>query len=328
MNDEMFDLEPDVPEALSGIASKRDSAEDDLLATENVVGVGLGFKITGGTQTDKPSVMVLVEQKLPAEMLSGKGVPKTVGGAPTDVLEVGPLVAGGDAEPAMEAGVQKLAKRVRPVRPGYSIGHLKVTAGTLGAGAYDLRNTVPGKPPRYYALSNNHVLANSNDARIGDPIIQPGAYDGGTYPADVVGRLARYVPIRFDGTVNYVDAAIAEIPFDTIDRDIYWSGYPRSLVKAAEVGMLVKKTGRTTHFTTGRVTALNATVNVNYGGGKVAKFGKQIVTSDMSAGGDSGSLVLDLDNNPVGLLFAGSSTATIINPIAYVQILLGVRIWP
>ena len=92
--------------------------------------------------------------------------------------------------------------------------------------------------------------------------------------------------------------------------------------------MLVKKTGRTTDFTTGKVTSINATVNVNYGGGRVARFCRQIVTTDMSAGGDSGSLVLDLENNPVGLLFAGSSTATILNPIAWVQGMLRVRLWP
>ena len=90
----------------------------------------------------------------------------------------------------------------------------------------------------------------------------------------------------------------------------------------------MKKTGRTTHFTTGRVTTLNATVNVGYGGGKVTKFVNQIVTTDMSAGGDSGSMVLDWQNRPIGLLFAGSSVATILNPIATVQISLGVRVWP
>ena len=92
--------------------------------------------------------------------------------------------------------------------------------------------------------------------------------------------------------------------------------------------MLLKKTGRTTNFTTGRVTAIAATVNVNYGGGKVAKFCNQIITTNMSAGGDSGSMVLDLQNNPVGLLFAGSSVATILNPIALVQLALQVRVWP
>ncbi len=149
---------------------------------------------------------------------------------------------------------------MRPVRPGYSVGHFKITAGTIGAGCYDL-SPLPGKPTRYYILSNNHVLANSNAAALGDPIYQPGPFDGGG-PADAIGRLARYVPITFDGSCNYVDAAIAEVPFDAIDRDIYWSGYPTTAATGASVGQLVKKTGRTTHFTTGRVTAVNATVNV------------------------------------------------------------------
>jgi hypothetical protein len=230
------------------------------------------------------------------------------------------------ADPLRSVDAQTLTNRVRPARPGYSVGHPKITAGTIGAGCYDLE-PLPGKPPRYYILSNNHVLANSNDASIGDPIYQPGPFDGGG-PADAIGRLSRFVPIKFDGSCNYVDAAVAEVPFDTIDRDIYWTGYPTAVAIAAQVGMLVKKTGRTTNFTTGTVTAINSTVNVNYGGGKVARFCNQIITTDMSAGGDSGSLVLDWTNRPVGLLFAGSPVATILNPIANVQLALRVRVWP
>lgn len=321
-----------VPTDLGGVAESREAAEDALLEKPNVVGVGLGYKITDGVQSDTASVMVLVSHKLPQELLAGEdAVPATVDGQPTDVLEVGDLFAGGSdtdgLTPLQEVDAQTLAKRVRPARPGYSVGHFKITAGTIGAGAYDL-SPIPGIPPRYYVLSNNHVLANSNQANIGDPILQPGPFDGGSLPADVLGRLARYVPIKFDGSCNYVDAAVAEVPFDAIDRDVYWNGYPATAAKAATVGMLLKKTGRTTHFTTGRVTAIGATVNVNFGGGKVAKFCNQIVTSNMSAGGDSGSLVLDWSNNPVGLLFAGSSLATILNPIATVQLALKIRIWP
>lgn len=274
--------------------------------------------------------MVLVSEKLPEAMLdSGDKVSKTVENKPTDVLEVGHLFAGGspvEPDPLAEVDAQKLARRVRPVRPGYSVGHPKVTAGTIGAGCYDSSH-LPGKPPAYYILSNNHVLANSNDARPGDPIYQPGTYDGGG-PADAIGRLSRFIPLRFDGSCNYVDAAVAEVPFDTIDRSIYWNGYPTTAATGAKVGQQVKKTGRTTHFTTGRVTAINATTNVNYGEGRLARFCRQIVTSDMSAPGDSGSLVLDWENRPVGLLFAGSTVATILNPIATVQLMLKVRIWP
>ncbi len=322
-----------VEDELAGLQGALQTAEERFMDRANVVGVGLGHKIRGDQVTETPSVMVLVSQKYPeAALASPDRVSKTVDNVPTDVLEVGHLFAGGGVRGVGEGSAlaqldaQKLAQRVRPVRPGYSVGHPQITAGTIGAGCYDL-SPLPGKPPAYYILSNNHVLANSNNAQPGDPIYQPGPIDGGG-PADAIGRLARFVPIRFDGSCNSVDAAIAEVPFDTIDRDIYWTGYPASAAKGAAVGMPVKKTGRTTHFTTGLVTAVNATVNVNYGGGDVARFCGQIVTSDMSAGGDSGSLVLDWENNPVGLLFAGSSLATILNPIALVQLALKVRVWP
>jgi hypothetical protein len=337
MNDDLFESEAlGIQEDLAGLADAKAAAEDRFMHRANVVGVGLGYKISKGESTATPSVMVLVSEKMPDSMLgSSDRVSKTVENVPTDVLQVGHLYAGGGSGSAVDDGLadalstvdaQTLNGRVRPVRPGYSVGHPKITAGTIGAGCYDL-SPLPGKPPRYYILSNNHVLANSNNASIGDPIYQPGPYDGGG-PSDAIGRLARFVPIKFDGSCNYVDAAVAEVPFDTIDRDIYWTGYPTTAAVAASVGMLVKKTGRTTNFTTGRVTAINSTVNVNYGGGKVAKFCNQIITSDMSAGGDSGSLVLDWTNRPVGLLFAGSPVATILNPIAQVQLALRVRVWP
>ena len=88
----------------------------------------------------------------------------------------------------------------------------------------------------------------------------------------------------------------------------------------------MQKTGRTTNFTTGTVTNINATVNVNYGGGNVARMARQIVTTHMSAGGDSGSLLCDMKRNAVGLLFAGSATRTIHNHIAYVERMLRIRV--
>lgn len=343
-HDDLFAAQANaVPDDLTGVAQSKASAEGNLLDKPNVVGVGVGYKIKDGVQGETPSVMVLVSQKMPPNLLgTGESIPRTVDRKPTDVLEVGTLFAGGSEEamagsetvtglgammPTQQVDALSLAVRTRPVRPGYSVGHFKITAGTIGAGCYDL-SPLPGIPPRYYILSNNHVLANSNNANIGDPVLQPGPFDGGAMPRDVVGRLSRFVPIKFGGPCNYVDAAVAELPFELIDRDVYWSGYPASAAKAATVGMLLKKTGRTTSFTTGRVTAVSATVNVNYGGGQVAKFCNQIITTNMSAGGDSGSLVLDFQNNPVGLLFAGSSVATILNPIALAQLSLQVRIWP
>jgi len=95
-----------------------------------------------------------------------------------------------------------------------------------------------------------------------------------------------------------------------------------------KIGDIVEKTGRTTNFTTGKIIALNATIDVNYGGGQVARFARQIVATNMSAPGDSGSLVCDIKEGAVGLLFAGSSQVTIVNSILYVQRLLRIRLHP
>jgi hypothetical protein len=127
---------------------------------------------------------------------------------------------------------------------------------------------------------------------------------------------------------NLVDAAIAAGEFHDLDREIYWTGYVRGWRRRAEVtvGTIVQKTGRTTNYTTGRITAINATVDVGYGSGRVARFRDQIITTNMSAGGDSGSLVTTLDDVAVGLLFAGSAVATILNQIEHVRSLLRVEV--
>jgi len=142
----------------------------------------------------------------------------------------------------------------------------------------------------------------------------------------MIAYLSRFVPIRFDGSNNYVDAAIAEGKFHVLDREIYWIGYVKGVRAMTKPGEIVQKTGRTTNHTTGKVMSLNATINVNYGSSRVARFSRQILTTNMSAGGDSGSLLCDMNENAVGLLFAGSSTVTVHNSILYVQKLLGIRI--
>ena len=311
------------PEFTEAIVQTKEEREDEMLSLANVVGVGLGFKETDGVVTNERCIQVLVEQKVDLDLLpTSARVPKTLNRRPTDVVAVGTLFAGG-GWPA-DGTIQTLKGRRRPAMGGDSVGHFAITAGTAGTGCYD-RSIDPGIPPRYYILSNNHVLANSNDSRLGDAVYQPGPIDGGT-SADQIGTLHHYVPIKFDGSDNLVDAAVAEVAFHDFTREIYYLGFARTSYAPVAVGDVVKKTGRTTNFTTGRVTSVNATVNVNYGGSRVAKFVKQIVTTSMSAGGDSGSLVLDVDDNAVGLLFAGSSAVTIINNIEFVQALLGVRL--
>lgn len=328
----------------------------NLMDYPNVVGLAIGTKEKAGSDSGNLCLTALVSAKLDRDLLSkDELVPNKVMEVPTDVVEIGEIFSG-DIEPSptsaqlldtedllnreqrraaapeempvSQAGTAtSLTRRRRPAMGGCSVGHYNITAGTLGTCCYDANAAMP---TRYYMLSNNHVLANSNNAKIGDIILQPGPYDGGKQLSDDIARLARYIPIKFHSgsskPINYVDAAIAEGNFHDLNREIYWIGYVKDMYRAAQKGLQVQKVGRTTGYTRGSITQINATVDVNYGGGKVARFGRQIITTRMSAGGDSGSLVMDMNEHAVGLLFAGSSRATILNNIWYVQALLGIRI--
>ena len=334
-------IEETLPKELKSMASIQQENEDELLEKQNVVGVSLGYKQKDGAETDESVISVLVSQKLDTALLTKKDiVPRKIKDVSTDVVEVGDIFAGGSDDATNEEDVTEgtaqagsfspsLTRRIRPAMGGFSVGHHRITAGTIATCCYDI-SPFPSVPRKYYILSNNHVLANSNDARVGDPILQPGPHDGGRYPRDMIARLSRFVPIRFhtdnSKPCNYVDAAIAEGNLQDLNREVYWGGYVKRLYVAPKVGDIVQKTGRTTGFTTGKISNINATVDVNYGGGRVARFCKQIITSNMGAPGDSGSLVTDREEGAVGLLFAGSSSHTIINNIAYVQVLLRIRL--
>lgn len=323
------------------VAELQEREQASLLARENVVGVGVGRKIRDGEATGEPCLTVFVTQKLPPDTLREEDrIPASVRHCKTDVVELGQVFAGDgvvsrlsesavpdpghlEARPPATSG-EVLRHRARPARGGCSIGHYQVMGGTIGAGVID-RSAHPGIPLRYYVLSNNHVLADSNAARIGDPILQPSSADGGRHPRDSIGRLARFVPLRFDGEPNLVDAAVAEVDFPDLDRNIAWIGYARESLPRARVGQILRKTGRTTAFSTGTVLAVNTTLDVNYSG-RVARFARQIVTTCMSAPGDSGSLALDAQERPVGLIFANSELVTIMNPIGFVESLLQIRV--
>ena len=291
----------------------KEANEEKILALPNVLGVGIGYKEIGGKETTELCIKVYVEKKLPQKELSAEEiVAETVDKIKTDVQEVG----------LIEALPYK--NRIRPARPGYSIGHYKITAGTFGC---LVRDTC--YPCRIHILSNNHVLANSNVANIGNPILQPGSVDGGTYPADMIARLSRFIPIRFNNPAlyNLVDAAIAQ-PADhrNVIASVVALGIPKGTVEAI-LGMSVVKSGRTTQTTAGKVIGVDVTVSVGYGGGRVAHFRNQVLTTNMSQGGDSGSLLMRrADQKATGLLFAGSSKVTVHNNIANVLIALGVEI--
>jgi hypothetical protein len=318
-------------------AAKRTNKEL-ILSKPNVVGVAAGYKMKDGKLTEEVCVVALVRNKVPAELLKPEQmVPTEVSGVATDVWEVGELRA-----------LQTRTEKWRPAPPGVSIGHYRITAGTFGCVVRDIGNN------QRLILSNNHVLADENEGEVGDPILQPGPADGGQAPGDTIATLLRYIPIQFDSdtgdgssclplkwlftllpflkpniaaTTNLVDAAVAApLQDDMISDEILEIGEVRGITSAT-LGMAVRKSGRTTGLTSGQITLIDATVQVTYSASRTARFENQILTSGMSQGGDSGSLLVAANAQlAVGLLFAGSDMVTIYNPIQVVLDMLRVHL--
>jgi hypothetical protein len=322
--------------SVDSVRAAKAAHEAAIFARANVVGIAVGNKRIEGRETGERCIVVFVEEKRLEHRLRRRDVvPIALDGVRTDVVETGRFEA---FRTAQAVDVDR-TKRIRPAPGGVSIGHSLVTAGTLGV--LTRRN---GRP---VVLSNNHILAAQNAGRAGDPILQPGPADEGR-PQDAIAHLVSFVPIRFNeqrlgpvgrvvawilspllraaglglkrlpgGPSNLVDAAVAE-PIDAriVAPDILGIGHAVGTAEA-EIGLRVWKSGRTTAVTEGRITAIDAVVEVDYGD-KTAIFREQIVSDIASKGGDSGSLVVDDGRRAVGLLFAGGATTTLINPITAV----------
>jgi len=317
---------PDGPPGLERAIEVKAHHEEALLGVKGVAGAGVGLNGDG-----RAAIIVFTEAP------GVRGLPASLESVPVVVQFSGKFVAlpkpekpGKPPKPPEEPPIDPTARFERPVPIGVSTGHLNITAGTIGARVTDGENV--------YALSNNHVYADENKAKRGDPVLQPGPIDGGTAPDDTIGTLYSYEPIVFStGASNLIDAAIALSDTGQLGNATPVDGYgtPKSATLTASINMKVKKYGRTTGLTSGRVYAVNATVNVGYDSG-VARFVNQIIITpgSFSAGGDSGSLIVAdakgknrADNNkPVGLLFAGSDFFTVANPIDEVLSRLGVTI--
>ena len=312
---------PDGPPGLERATEVKERHAEALFRVAGVVGVGVGHN-----GDSNPAVIIFTETP------GVRGLPTFLEGVPVVVQVSGRFFAQpkpenpGKPPKPEEPDLTPRDRWDRPVPIGVSTGHPDVTAGTIGARVTDGSSV--------YALSNNHVYANENNANIGDPVLQPGTYDGGMVPDDSIGTLSAFVPISFTD-VNVVDAAIALSSIASLDNTTPPDGYgaPKSTTADASIGMKVLKYGRTTGQTKGRVYAINVTVDVWYDSG-VARFENQIVITPgtFSAGGDSGSLIV-VDSKrtndhlkPVGLLFAGSSRYTIANPIEPVLDAFGVTI--
>ncbi|NUQ00467.1 MAG: hypothetical protein HUU35_11500 [Armatimonadetes bacterium] len=259
-----------------------------------IVGLGYGAREDGSAAA--PALRVYVRTKLREDDIPDEEfVPREVNGTATDVIPVGEITA-----------------HARPVPCGVSVGHPNVGAGTLGC--------LVARGQQRFILSNNHVLADSNNGSLGDDILEPGRLDSPT-PTPIA-RLTEFQALDWRRT-NSIDAAIAELlEAGDVDPRIKGLGAIQAPPAPAILHQSVQKHGRTTGLTTGLVQDLSASIRVRYGA-RQAVFDNQIavhgVRGVFSQPGDSGSLVVDaVSHRAVALLFAGGGNVTFCNPIGLV----------
>ncbi|WP_306371286.1 DNA/RNA non-specific endonuclease [Nocardiopsis sp. CC223A] len=278
----------------------------------NVSSVGIGHRVRDGEQSDRIALQFTVGRKARPEELEALGtrmLPKSVVvdgvEVPTDVLERSytpqfRVVA------QTEGPVRK--RRLDPILPGASVGHVTVSAGTIGCIVYDRHNGTP------YILSNWHVLHGS-DGALGEDVVQPGRHDDDRVHRNRLGALARsHLGVAGDCAVATIEdrrflPGILEL--DVVPQEL---GEP-------ELGDRVVKSGRTTGVTHGVVRRIDTLVSLDYGG----SAGRRIVggfeigpdpdrlpaDGEISMGGDSGSVWMftGADGRPgtvlAGLHFAG-----------------------
>jgi hypothetical protein len=315
---------PDAP-GIGRAIEVQERHEAYLMAHPDVVGTAVGL-----TEDGRPAVKVYIKR-------SGvSGIPESLDGTAVIVEATGEFFAldpskkGPPSDKGKGGGTSVSTTSVwpRPVPIGVSTGNrYECSAGTIGARVV--------KNGTVYALSNNHVYALENTAPANSEVLQPGRYDTScTYSSDnVIGTLADFEPIVFSTSAsNIIDAAIAVSSATNLGNATPSNGYgtPRSATVAAFVGQAVQKYGRTSQLTKGQVTGINATVNVGYSSG-TARFVGQIIVGSKKPfirAGDSGSLLVTEPNqNPVGLLYAGTQSGTAVaNPIDPVLSRFGVTI--
>ena len=336
VDSQILSVKAEIEKLLGAGAGESRGLQAQEVMDANIVGVGIG--LGGGTSMSSshaPGDPVLEVYTIEPEsanetrarLASAAGVQALADSDfPLHVVHTGIV----DAQPHR--------MRLRPAPGGISCGHRLITAGTLGC---LVRGRSAPRNARLMILSNNHVLANVNAGPINESILQPGPFDSGHHPADQVAVLERFININFAANAsNTVDCATAWAWPDRVRRELmYISGGAVQLFTVGTVpvapllGMQVGKTGRTTQLTRGSITAVGVTVNVNYGGGRVARFVDQMSirspSGDFSQGGDSGSLIWTWDSRraPVGLLFAGGGGTTFANRVTSVLNALDVNVY-
>lgn len=243
---------------------------------------------------------------------SDKLIPIKYKGIETDVVESGEFESLGFTD------------RIRPVPGGYSIGSSEVPlGGTMSCMVHH--------NGEYYILGCNHFLAFFNTLPLGTSIIQPSLNDHGVAPRDTVAALYKFIPLQLvtstHSSENYVDCAIAKISnMSLVSNKIALLGAIHKIILPS-LDQSVRKVGKTTGITYGYVTAFHATTRLNISTTKELIFKDQIITTAMADKGDSGSLLMDLNNNAVGMIVGGSiKSKTTVTPITTVLNSLNVEL--
>lgn len=298
----------DQPSHIRAAIAIQDRHNSDLLDIDGVIGTGVG---EDDSHANTAVILVFTSND------NVHGVPASVEGVKTKIENVGVVRAEPFGKPGGgSGGTTTLDTKgyTRPLKGGTST--INTTEG-CAAGTIGCFITFAGDT-NLYMLSNNHVFANENLGVLGNPIIQPGAYDQSCNTAGRAGSLVSFKTIESAG--NTIDAAIARVD-DSLKSGVTGAMIngmvPSSTAGAPAVGMAVTKVGRTSGVTTGTISAVNVTINVSYDFG-VAQFINQIyVKGQFIKAGDSGSLMVtnNTAHTPVGLCFAGSSSASFANPI-------------
>ena len=337
VDSQLMSAKAEIEKLLGSGAGESVGAQSQDVIDANIVGVGIGLgdgtSFSGGGSPGDPVLEVYtVEPESTGETIARlaaiAGVSSLSGsGFPIHVVHTG----------IIDAYAHRMHRR--PAPGGISVG----PAAIMGAGTFGclVRGRSAPRNARLMVLSNNHVLANTNSLPIGSSILQPGRLDGGVHPRDQIAVLERFVPISFAaGAANTVDCATAWAWPDRVRRELMrlsGGGVNHFTVGTVPVaplmGMQVGKSGRTTQLTRGAITAVGVTANINFGGGRIARFVDQFSVRTpgglFSDRGDSGSLVWTWDKRraPVGLLFAGGGGTTLCNRITRVLAALDVNMF-
>ena len=259
--------------------------EEQLKRIKGVIGVGTGNR----------HIVVFVKEMTPEVQAF---VPTDLEGIPVRIMVTG------------KVELLSATSKVRPVPAGVSIGHYLITAGTLGCWVT--------KGSEVFGLSNNHVVAlnwgDMKEGNKGDKILQPGSRDGGT-EEDAIGELDEWVDVDVDKE-NKIDAGLFRPYEGVVKNDILEVGKITDIAEP-QLGSVVKKFGRTTGLTYGKVEAVDASIEVE-GFGTCPFTDQIIIQQPFVLGGDSGSLLVDEANRAVGLVFAASDKVAIANRITNV----------